>query len=89
MMILRGAVAGLVLFGILLSGSAVRSAEVSTLLSSIRGVVSDGSGNQAAARSWRELVTQDATHLPAILAARDGAKPLPANWLCLAVDTIA
>ena len=89
MMILRGAVAGLVLFGILLSGSAVRSAEVSTLLSSIRGVVSDGSGNQVAARSWRELVTQDATHLPAILAALDGAKPLPANWLCLAVDTIA
>ncbi|MEE3368509.1 MAG: hypothetical protein VX346_04105 [Planctomycetota bacterium] len=89
MMVLRGGVVGLMLLGILVSGSVVRSAEVSTLLSSIRGVVSDGSGNREAARSWRELVSQDAAQLPTILAALDGAEPLAANWLCLAVDTIA
>ena len=88
-MVLRGGVAGFILFGILFCGSVAHGAEVSALLSTIRRVVSDGSENQEAARCWRELVAQDVGQLPTILAALDGAEPLAANWLCLAVDTIA
>ena len=89
MKVSRGGVAAFILSGIFLCGPVVCGAELSALLHTIRRVASDGSGNQEAARSWRELVEQDAADLPIILTALDGAAPLAANWLCLAVDTIA
>ena len=65
------------------------AAPISTSIRTIRAVGSEGQGNSAASKAWKQLIKADAAALPTILAAMDGANPLAANWLRAAVDTIA
>src|SRR5262249_18955510 len=55
----------------------------------VRAVGPEGQGNAAASPAWKQLAAADATALPALLAAMDGANELALNWLRSAVDTIA
>jgi hypothetical protein len=55
----------------------------------LRAVGPEGHGNAAAAAAWQEVAEADATAVPTVLAAIDGAGPLAANWLRAAVDAIA
>ena len=88
MKVARHAMIGFV-WGCLWSFSApTEAAEPSDPLAAIGRVTADGSGNSAAARSWAALVKWDASQLPRILTALDGAAPLAANWLRSAVDAI-
>ncbi len=61
---------------------------ISSSIKIIRAVGNEGQGNAAAAKAWKQLIKADATVLPTILGAMDGANPLAANWLRSAVDTI-
>jgi len=63
--------------------------EISPLIKTILAVGTEGQGNAAAAKAWKQLVEAKADELPKILSAMDGANPLAANWLRSAVDTIA
>lgn len=69
-------------------GTAV-GAEIGPLLAKLRAVGPDGAGDREAAPAWKELVKNDASRLPQILAGLDGAGPLAANWIRTAVDAIA
>ncbi len=55
----------------------------------LRAVGPEGHGNAAAAAAWQEVAEADATAIPTVLTAIDGAGPLAANWLRAAVDAIA
>ena len=89
----RWIVGGFVLTALpLLSASRSESgwkAEVSELLRSIQLVAKEGEGNVAASRAWRQLSQMNAAVLPRILASIDEEEPLPANWMCSLVDSIA
>ena len=65
------------------------AATVSDSIETIRAVGKEGQGNAAATKAWQRLAKAEASALPEILAAMDGANPLAANWLRAAVDTIA
>ena len=80
-MLLVGSLAGLMVQSALAS-------PVSDALPAIRQVDHEGQGNAAAARAWKVLAAADASALPEILAAMDGANPLAANWLRAAIDGI-
>ena len=64
------------------------AADIASALAALRNVASDGQGNPAASTAWAELAQFDASHLPAILAAMDGASDLARNWLFAAADSI-
>ena len=66
-----------------------RAVEVEPLLKTLRAVGPKGAGHQEATRAWQELARADADQLPQVLAGMDGAGPLAANWIALAVETIA
>jgi hypothetical protein len=58
-------------------------------LARLKAVGREGAGNEAAARGWKDLVSQGPAALPAILHAMDDADAAAANWLRTAVDAIA
>lgn len=70
-------------------GHILMAAPISNSIQTIRAVGKEGQGNAAAAKAWQRLAKAEASALPEILAAMDGANPLAANWLRAAVDTIA
>ena len=70
-------------------GLAKPAPDVVQALDTIRAVGPEGQGNAEASRSWKTLAAADATILPAILEAMDGANELAANWLRSAIDAIA
>jgi hypothetical protein len=72
-----------------LTSNAATAEKVSVLADRIRAVGTEGQGNEAAARAWKELVLLGPESLTAILQQMDGSRPLAANWLRAAVDTIA
>ncbi|CAN5552385.1 hypothetical protein BH10PLA2_BH10PLA2_08550 [soil metagenome] len=79
-----------ILLGVALATSAnARSEDLQPLLTSLKAVGREGSGNVEAARAWRKLSKADASALPEILTAWDNADPTAANWLRTAVDVIA
>jgi hypothetical protein len=78
-----------VLIGLLPAPQHSAGAETASLLSTIKAVGREGSGNAEAARAWRELVRLGPAVLPAVLAAFDDADATAANWLRAAVDAIA
>ena len=49
---------------------------ISSSIKTIRAVGSEGQGNAAAAKAWKQLIKADAATLPRILAAMDGAGPM-------------
>ena len=58
-------------------------------LETLRLVGPEGEGNPAATAAWQRVAAAPAAAIPSILAAIDGANPLAANWIRLAVDAIA
>ena len=66
----------------------VTAATVADSLPAILAVDHEGKGNGAASKAWSVLAASDASALPDILAAMDGANPLAANWLRAAVDAV-
>ena len=83
----------LMVAGILLSTSfsitAVGAAELQSLLKTLSRIEGAGNNNPAATKAWDELARTSPQDLPEILAAFDDCTVLGANWLNLAVDTIA
>jgi hypothetical protein len=76
----------------LLIGVAANGASVPRLADSIktiRAVGPEGKGNAEAGVAWKKLSTAEASALPTILTAMDGANELAINWLRAAVDAIA
>ncbi len=70
--------------------SAAWAEGVQAQLAVLRKVEKEGKGNQAATAAWAELVARsDASQLPVILGALDGAGPLAANWIRSAADAVA
>jgi hypothetical protein len=63
--------------------------EVALLAARIKAVEKEGQGNEEAARAWNGLVRLGPAALVPILAEMDGSRPVAANWLRAAVDTIA
>jgi len=63
--------------------------DIGTLLTHIKAVGREGSGNVEASKAWRELAGFGPEYLPMILGAMDGAGPTAANWLRVAIDAIA
>ena len=66
-----------------------QAASPQELIDTIKSVGERGQGNIQATAAFRELTKEDATVLPKILTGLDDAKPLPANWLRSAFETIA
>jgi len=71
------------------SATGVGNGKVGKLLTTIKAVGKQGKGNVAAQKAYRELITLDASVLPAILNAFHGANPLAVNWLRNAFESIA
>jgi len=67
----------------------VGAAELQSLLKTLRQMEGEGSNNPAATTAWKELTQTAPEKLPEILAAFDDCTVIGANWLNLAVDTIA
>lgn len=77
---------------LLLTPIAEACAENNRLNESLRALLAvgrEGQGQEEASRAWRRLAAADAKQLPVLLAALDEASPLAANWVALAVDTVA
>jgi hypothetical protein len=70
------------------AGEIAPASPVTDAIPAIRAVDHEGKGNAAAAKAWAVLSAADASALPDILAAMDGANPLAANWLRAAVDAV-
>lgn len=68
---------------------ALFAAEPDDLLKTIKAVRQQGRGNAAAAKALRELSRLDASALPAVLSAFQGANPVAANYLRSAAESIA
>ena len=68
---------------------AASSSKLAESIKVIRAVGPEGLGNARASESWKQLSAAEASALPAILTAMDGANELALNWLRAAVDTIA
>ncbi|HTU21816.1 MAG TPA: hypothetical protein VMG10_27505 [Gemmataceae bacterium] len=78
------------LFALLLLPAAAAHAETTAdALARLKAVGREGAGNEAAARAWKDVVSQGPKALPAILQAMDDADAASANWLRAAVDAIA
>jgi len=73
---------------LLVAGDAA-GANLSGPLRQLQAVGPYGQGHQAAAAAWAEVARADASQLPTILGALDGANPLAANWIRTALDAIA
>ncbi|MEC9002743.1 MAG: hypothetical protein VX644_05165, partial [Planctomycetota bacterium] len=67
----------------------VEAAELQALLKTLSRIEGAGNNNPAATAAWNELAKTSPENLPEILAAFDDCTVLGANWLNLAVDTIA
>jgi hypothetical protein len=64
------------------------SADLASSIAALRSVGPEGRGNAAAAAAWANLGKADPTHLPALLAAMNGASDLARNWLFAAADSV-
>lgn len=81
------ALAVLWMFGFVNHSQAQSSTDA--LLDAIRAVGKNGEGNEAAAVAMRELNKSDASAIPTLLAAFNGATPLQHNWLMGAINQAA
>ena len=68
---------------------AANAAGNTELLRTIKTVGKQAAGNEAAQTAYRQLIKSEATVLPEVLKAFDGANPLAVNWLRNAFESIA
>lgn len=73
---------------VVLAFAASGRASLADSIVAIQAVGPEGQGNPEAGRAWKELVRADATALPELFRAMDGANDLAANWLRAAVEVI-
>lgn len=73
---------------VVISLAASGRASLADSIVAIQAVGPEGQGNVEAGRAWKELVRADATALPELFRAMDGANDLAANWLRAAVEVI-
>lgn len=85
---LRRTALGALILGLALPALTV-AADLKELLTRVRAVSREGTGNEEAATAWKELAAQKPAALPAILAGMDDASLLASNWLRAAVDAVA
>jgi hypothetical protein len=64
------------------------AADLADSLQALRAVGPKGAGNEAAALAWQQAARVDASRIPELLAALDGANPLAANWIRTAIDSL-
>jgi hypothetical protein len=74
---------------LLLPAGVIDGETTAEALARLKAVGREGAGNEAAARAWKDVVSQGPKALPAILQAMDDADAVVANWLRTAVDAIA
>jgi len=67
----------------------VHAQEVESLLTRIKAVGREGTGNVEAAKAWKELVKAGPSVLPQVLAGLNDADPTAANWIRAAAEVIA
>ena len=73
----------------LLLAAPLAAADISAHLAPLLAVGPEGKGNAEAAAAWKKLVASaDASAIPDLLKAMNGAGDLPANWLRGAVSTL-
>src|SRR4051794_40963230 len=65
------------------------AADVPALIQQIKAVGPEAANAADTARAWREFRRVPGSEVPQMLAAIDGASPVAANWLRMAVDAIA
>lgn len=73
----------------LVSAPAALPPDLAAAVQTLRAVGPEGRGNADATAAWKKLATADATAVPALLAAMDGANDYALNWLRAAVEAIA
>lgn len=73
---------------LVLIAGASGAADLKETLQTLRAVGPEGTGNEAASAAWQQVAQADASQVPELLAALDGANPLAANWIRTAVDTV-
>lgn len=73
---------------LLMAAPAGSPPELARALQVLRAVGPEGHGNAAASAAWRVVARSEASSLPEILIAFDGAGQLAANWIRAAVDAI-
>jgi hypothetical protein len=74
---------------VLLTAAPAAAQDVTALVTKIKAVDREGSGNVEAAKAWRELVKLGPDALVDVLTAFDGANPVASNWLRAAAESIA
>lgn len=65
-----------------------QAADLDSALAALRAVGPNATGHAAAAAAWKTVAKADASQLPKLLVALDGANPLAANWICTAIDAV-
>lgn len=68
---------------------AAERVNVAPLVTAIKSVGREGAGHREATAAWAKLAEADASQLPEMLVALNGAAPLPANWIRAAIETVA
>jgi hypothetical protein len=67
---------------------AATSTELDSAVRSVRAVAAEGKGNADAAAAWKVLAGAQASEVPVLLVAMDGANDYALNWLRAAVETV-
>jgi len=70
-------------------GAASSAADLSQSLAKIRAVAPEGRGHSEAISAAKAIAQAEASQLPQILAAMDGANPIATNWLRIAAESVA
>ncbi len=75
---------------IMLMAPSCWAADILPLIKPLLAVGHEGKGNAEAAMAWKKLVaSSDASSIPTLLTALDGANPLAANWIRSAIEAVA
>ncbi|MCI0358824.1 MAG: hypothetical protein L0211_10115 [Planctomycetaceae bacterium] len=75
--------------GLAVLSSAATAADLLQPLAKIRAVAAEGKGHGEAVAAAKALAQAEASDLPQILAAMDGANPIATNWLRVAAESVA
>lgn len=77
-----------ILAAAMLTPTATPVADLQRAIDTIRATGPEGQRSAPAAAAWRALATADASSLPQVLAAMDGASAVARNWLRSAADPV-
>jgi len=75
--------------GLTMLAAATSAADLAPALAKIRAVAAEGRGHSDAVSAAKDVAQAEASELPQILAAMDGANPIATNWLRVAAEAVA